>query len=982
LQPARSKIMVVSGDCPTAPPGANKLQLELWRRILLHRREQIQTLSPSNFRLYVAVIALDLKPSRSKKVCCGDLAKGPNSSYLICEHPPPSSVTAPDVAHHILALFYHSIDERLSSDARKYALNAVKRSFLSLDKTLEDQALNSDIAQIENQARNSNDNNGSKIRTVLQANTDSTSTQESDLLGPRSGRTPDPSINEEEVRKKHYTNTDNVRKNLSHTLHAKSAMVTQAHQSSNNQGFQKSFNSDREGTEKRPSSKRSGYPLIVRDVPNVCNNEHVDQNNNDDEGEEPKNKRNRTEVAPILDANNASKQLSQHRDIQAKQNAHRKQTEEGEEKESNRNRQQNEAPSTANANNAQEEKIHYDGDNEPVIVVVNTALSDSIFGSKKNQRAATSSSKEKRGTASQSPSTIKETSTSNEKRVNSSVISSCFGSTLGSQPSHAKAALPPTAFPPPIPFVCVRSITFLHDNQYPGPASASLQPRDTCTVSYDAGFNLAGSGSCLDDKTFSDVRERLERWEPYWRIVKELGHQEVLAAGGRGNTKTSTRTTPCVSAFNLSNNDVTNFPMSCAMVTVDLPRECINANISNSDASLRTWNNNPWGLRWGELITTYRTGDRRLLLRMLPLMLGEKEKKRSDTHLWPIGTFLQLSRGTQEQVLLLHQRQQQSHDPKLWKGLCHPLDLTAILPDANAPFSLKICAKEVVGKVETSKFKLGTPVSKMFEGDDGVMRPFSGTVKRYDSETLFYQIVYEDGDVEELTEKEVASILANNGAGGKEEGNLLHGSFAIHLAVCEYIEPCDLFDQLVGKMPKISLESSRKMARQYLEKNTVSIDIDCNGSNASSGSSLTFSLLCPISKMTIGTPVRGQHCKHMQCFDMKIWLQSNKNVSGGRWRCGVCEDFISMKELVWCGLFEAMLHDHRDKVSGSRDKVSFKPDGSWSLKEENKLRYSSKNRDIGNEGGEGAAVDDQVTVDTNAVSQKRSASQPEVIDLL
>eukprot|EP00578_Thalassiosira_sp_NH16_P005711 CAMPEP_0181139682 /NCGR_PEP_ID=MMETSP1071-20121207/34910_1 /TAXON_ID=35127 /ORGANISM="Thalassiosira sp., Strain NH16" /LENGTH=237 /DNA_ID=CAMNT_0023226601 /DNA_START=220 /DNA_END=929 /DNA_ORIENTATION=- len=236
----------------------------------------------------------------------------------------------------------------------------------------------------------------------------------------------------------------------------------------------------------------------------------------------------------------------------------------------------------------------------------------------------------------------------------------------------------------------------------------------------------------------------------------------------------------------------------------------------------------------------------------------------------------------------------------------------------------------------------------MFEDSYGMWRSFTGEVKNYDGE--YYKIVYEDGDVEELTHEELSSILVKKNNG---EGKLLLGSYAIHLAICEYIAPDDLHNQLLRNVQMLSLESSQKLANQYLKNQTVSIDdSDCDDGNSDAiSSSLTLSLLCPISKLAIGTPVRGRHCKHMQCFDLKSYLHSNRHVTGGRWRCGVCEDFVSAKDLIRCGLFEAMLHDHRDMVSGIRDKISFRPDGSWCLKAENKLRYASKSSGIGANGG-------------------------------
>lgn len=236
--------------------------------------------------------------------------------------------------------------------------------------------------------------------------------------------------------------------------------------------------------------------------------------------------------------------------------------------------------------------------------------------------------------------------------------------------------------------------------------------------------------------------------------------------------------------------------------------------------------------------------------------------------------------------------------------------------------------------------------------------------------TKLYQITYEDGDAEEQTNEEVAGILTK-----EDEAKSLLGSYAIHLAVCEYIGPEKLYNQLKVTLPMLSLESSQSKAKKYLENSVVHLhsDDEDDNNNHSEDCSLTFSLLCSISRQPIITPVRGKICKHMQCFDLKSFLDSNRHVSGGRWRCAVCEDFVSVRDLVRCGLFEAMLKDHREAVSGARDKVSFKPDGTWSLKEANKLRYAGRGRGSG-----GAEVDTQQIA--NVDSQK--AAQPEVIDLL
>jgi hypothetical protein len=67
----------------------------------------------------------------------------------------------------------------------------------------------------------------------------------------------------------------------------------------------------------------------------------------------------------------------------------------------------------------------------------------------------------------------------------------------------------------------------------------------------------------------------------------------------------------------------------------------------------------------------YKTGDRRLILRTLPLFISAKDaKKRADTHIWPKGTLVQLgflTAGcvTDETIVPINQRRQEKHDEKV-----------------------------------------------------------------------------------------------------------------------------------------------------------------------------------------------------------------------------------------------------------------------------------------------------------------------------
>ena len=234
----------------------------------------------------------------------------------------------------------------------------------------------------------------------------------------------------------------------------------------------------------------------------------------------------------------------------------------------------------------------------------------------------------------------------------------------------------------------------------------------------------------------------------------------------------------------------------------------------------------------------------------------------------------------------------------------------------------------------------------MFNDDElGEVRPFAGVVASYDSQYKLYRIVYEDDDEEDLTREDVSDILVAKQHDHLSEDPPIVGSYAVHVAICEYADPARLFDELTGKrvgnfvIPSLSLESVKQKAIESLEQQTVSVvdcDSDSDEAHRSNNDCLIFSLLCPITKTVIDTPVRGKDCSHLQCFDLSNFLHANNNPSAGRWRCGVCESFLCCEDLVRCGLFDAMLGDLRADVSSTRHKVSFVKGGRWTLMEQKK----------------------------------------------
>jgi hypothetical protein len=357
----------------------------------------------------------------------------------------------------------------------------------------------------------------------------------------------------------------------------------------------------------------------------------------------------------------------------------------------------------------------------------------------------------------------------------------------------------PEPFPDPRPFTQTRTAAFLADKIRPF-FSASLYPRLSNHFSYNSGYYLDGSGACLDHKTHLAVRERLSTWDPYWKIAEDLGLRSVKSSS-QGNTWVGTRTTACVPTKDMvmTSSSVS----SCATLTLNLP---------NADKNLLGC------VKWGQLATPdpsksrqrdqYKTGDTRLILRTLPLFRSVNDiKKRADTHIWPKGTSVQLNDDT---FLSIAQRKQEKHDEKSWKGMSHMLDLTSHV-NPKHPLHVKMCCAEVVENVDHVLFS-------------------------------------------------------------PNESTHLTGSYALHAAICKYVSPSVLYDMLMGKtsggdvlIPTLSERSAKIIAMEYVASQTVALedsdDEDMTTTAVEKNNSLTLSLVDPVTKKPIETPVRGRNCK-------------------------------------------------------------------------------------------------------------------------
>jgi hypothetical protein len=61
-------------------------------------------------------------------------------------------------------------------------------------------------------------------------------------------------------------------------------------------------------------------------------------------------------------------------------------------------------------------------------------------------------------------------------------------------------------------------------------------------------------------------------------------------------------------------------------------------------------------------------------------------------------------------------------------------------------------------------------------------------------------------------------------------------------------------------------------------------------------------------------------------------------VSGNRWRCLVCENFIPLPELELCGLTQSILKQYADQASSTLSRIEFRSNGTHQLLNESNNR--------------------------------------------
>ena len=73
------------------------------------------------------------------------------------------------------------------------------------------------------------------------------------------------------------------------------------------------------------------------------------------------------------------------------------------------------------------------------------------------------------------------------------------------------------------------------------------------------------------------------------------------------------------------------------------------------------------------------------------------------------------------------------------------------------------------------------------------------------------------------------------------------------------------------------------------------------------------------------------HTNHQQCFDLESYITANSYVSGGRWRCSACENFVSLQNLEVCGLTLHLLRAFARVATSDRSRVALCGDRTYKL---------------------------------------------------
>jgi hypothetical protein len=164
------------------------------------------------------------------------------------------------------------------------------------------------------------------------------------------------------------------------------------------------------------------------------------------------------------------------------------------------------------------------------------------------------------------------------------------------------------------------------------------------------------------------MEERLNEWDPFWKTVANVA---------MGHTSNVLRCTPKYDHIKTA---------ACIEIDPQAVKFEFDGKAYNGIANLP-------GFSWGKVCTSTVDKGVALLLRVLPVT--PTYKNRSDCHLWPKGTFLEVGQEqTTMKPVILSQRRQQRHDLTEWKGLSKVVDVSNYILNARKPVTIQMTCHE------------------------------------------------------------------------------------------------------------------------------------------------------------------------------------------------------------------------------------------------------------------------------------------------
>lgn len=145
--------------------------------------------------------------------------------------------------------------------------------------------------------------------------------------------------------------------------------------------------------------------------------------------------------------------------------------------------------------------------------------------------------------------------------------------------------------------------------------------------------------------------------------------------------------------------------------------------------------------------------------------------------------------------------------------------------------------------------------------------------------------------------------------------------------------------------------------------------------------SIDISLFCPLTHSRMVTPVRGQYCNHIHCFDGEAFCNLMWQKPSPKWKCPICKGYTPLSQLVVDGFIMEILASVPENVKS----VEFTSDGSWRIKENTLSSISTTSLNKTCDQGNNEVID--LTFDTpeKVIKERPSSSSgncvPQVIDL-